>query len=73
MTASEHGWATLKVIEDHLAKNKFFVGDYSIADIALFTYTHVAEEGGFPLDDCPKIRTWIERVTAQRGFIPINA
>ena len=65
------GWAALKIMEDHLAKNDFFVGDYSIADIALFAYTHVAHEGGFPLDDFPKIRLWIERVKAQPGFIPM--
>ncbi len=41
------GWAALKIMEDHLAKNEFLVGDYSIADIALFAYTHVADEGGF--------------------------
>ncbi len=63
------GWAALKIMEDHLAKNDFFVGDYSIADIALFAYTHVAHEGGFPLDDFPKIRAWIERVKAQPGFV----
>jgi glutathione S-transferase len=39
------GWA-LKVMEEHLGKNDFFVGAYSIADIALFAYTHVAHEGG---------------------------
>jgi len=65
------GWAALKVMEDHLAKNDFFVGDYSIADIALFAYTHVADEGGFPLNDSPKIREWIERVKAQPRFIPM--
>ena len=65
------GWAALKVMEGHLSKNDFFVGDYSIADIALFAYTHVSHEGGFPLDDFPKIRAWIERVKAQPGFIPM--
>jgi glutathione S-transferase len=65
------GSAALKVMEDHLAKNDFFVGNYSIADIALFAYTHVAHEGGFPLDDFSKIRAWIERVKAQSGFIPM--
>ena len=40
------------------------MGDYSIADIALFAYTHVSHEGGFPLDDFSKIRAWIERVKA---------
>jgi glutathione S-transferase len=65
------GWAALKVMEDHLGKNDFFVGDYTIADIALFAYTHVSHEGGFPLDDFPKIRAWIERVKSQPGFIPM--
>jgi glutathione S-transferase len=67
------GWAALKIMENHLAKNDFFVGDYSIADIALFSYTHVAHEGGFPLDDFRKIRAWIERVKAQPGFVPMNS
>jgi glutathione S-transferase len=66
------GWAALKIIEDHLAMNDFFVGDYSIADIALFAYTHVADEGGFPLDDFPKIRGWIGRVTKQPKFLPMS-
>lgn len=65
------GWAALKIMEEHLAKRDFFVGDYSIGDIALFAYTHVAGEGGFPLDDFPKIRAWIERVKAQPGFVPM--
>ena len=65
------GWAALKIMEDHLDKNDFFAGDYSIADIALFAYTHVAHEGGFPLDDFPKIRGWIERVKTQPGFVPM--
>jgi glutathione S-transferase len=68
----EGGWAALKIMEEHLAKNDFFVRDYSIADIALFAYTHVSHEGGFPLDDFPKIRAWIERVKAQQGFVPMK-
>ena len=66
------GWAALKVMQDHLAHNDFFAGDYSIADIALFAYTHVAGEGGFPLDDFPKIRGWIERVLEQPKFLPMS-
>lgn len=65
------GWAALKVMEGHLAKNDFFVGDYTIADTALFAYTHVSHEGGFPLDDYPKIHAWIERVKAQPGYVPM--
>ena len=63
------GWAALKIMEDHLVKTDFFVGDYSIADIALFAYTHVSHEGGFPLDDFPRIQAWIEGVKAQPGFV----
>ena len=65
------GWAALKVMEDHLSKNDFFVRDYSIADIGLFAYTHVSHEGGFPLDQFPNIRKWIDRVKAQPGFVPM--
>lgn len=66
------GWSALKVMEGHLAKHDFFVDDYSIADIALFTYTHVSHEGGFPLDDFPEIRVWLERVKVQPEFVPIK-
>ena len=66
------GRAALRIMEGHLAKNDFFVDDYTIADIALFAYTHVSHEGGFPLDEFPKIRGWIERVKAQPGFIPMS-
>src|SRR5262245_24394157 len=66
------GWAALKIMEEHLAKTDFFVGDYTIADIALFAYTHVSHEGGFPLDDFPTIRHWIKRVKAQPGFIAMT-
>ena len=65
------GWAALKIMEAHLTKQDFFVGDYSIADIALFAYTHVADEGGFPLHDFPNIRNWIDRVKSQPKFIPM--
>ena len=65
------GWAALKVMEQHLSSNDFFVRDYTIADIALFAYTHVSHEGGFPLDDFPKIRAWLERVKNQPRYIPI--
>ncbi len=68
----EGGWAALRAMESHLAKNDFFVGDYTIADIALFAYTHASHEGGFPLDDFPKLRAWIERVRTQPGYIPMS-
>src|SRR5215470_14631143 len=50
------GWSALRVMERHLAGHAFFVDDYSIADVALFAYTHVAHEGGFGLDDQPHVR-----------------
>jgi glutathione S-transferase len=48
------GWAALKVMEEHLSNSDFFVSDYCIADIALFAYTHVSHEGGFPSTIFPK-------------------
>ncbi len=69
----ELGYAALRVMEQHLAHHLFFVGDrYSIADIALFAYTHVAEEGNFDLNGFPSIRRWIERVQSQPRHIPIT-
>ena len=46
---------------------------YSLADIALYAYTHVAPEGGFSLDDYPAIRGWCARVAAQPGHVPITS
>ncbi|MBD2308600.1 glutathione S-transferase family protein [Chroococcidiopsis sp. FACHB-1243] len=67
------GYAALSVMEQHLTNQKFFVGDrYSIADISLFAYTHVADEGGFDLSQFPAIQAWIERVKAQPNHIPIT-
>ncbi|HXJ34866.1 MAG TPA: glutathione S-transferase family protein [Candidatus Eisenbacteria bacterium] len=63
------GWAALRVMEGHLAHRPFFVEDYTIADVALFAYTHVSHEGGFPLDDFPNVRAWLARVRAERGFV----
>jgi glutathione S-transferase len=68
----EGGWSALRVMEDHLTRNGYFVGDYSIADIALFAYTHVSDEGGFPLDDFPRIRSWMQRVSTQPGFVAMS-
>ncbi len=67
----EGGWAALRVMEGHLAERPFFVDQYTIADIALFAYTHVSHEGGFPLDDFPNVRAWLGRVRAERGFVPM--
>jgi len=67
------GYAALGVMEGHLAKRAFFVGDrYTIADVALYAYTHVAEEGKFDLGPYPAVRAWLERVRAQPLHVPIT-
>jgi glutathione S-transferase len=69
----EAGAAALGVMEGHLAQRRFFVAErYSIADIALYAYTHVAEEGGFALAKYPAVRAWLARVAAQPGHVPIT-
>ncbi len=65
----EGGWAALRVLDGHLETRRFFVDEYSIADIALYAYTHVAHEGGFALDAFPNVRAWLERVQATPGWI----
>jgi glutathione S-transferase len=68
------GYTTLDALERHLDAHTRLVGDrFTIADIALYAYTHVAPEGGFDLGPYPAIRTWLERVAAQPGIIPITA
>jgi glutathione S-transferase len=69
----EAGVAALGVMEGQLATRSFFVAErYTIADIALYAYTHVAEEGGFSLAAYPAIRAWLARVAGQRAHIPIT-
>ena len=67
------GAAALRAIEGHLAGHEFMVGErYTIADIGLYAYTHVAPEGGFDLAPYPALRAWLERVAAQPGHIAIS-
>lgn len=67
------GYAALTVMENYLQQHRFFVGEqYSIADIGLFAYTHVAHEGNFDLTRFPAIQTWIKRVEAQPLHITIE-
>ncbi len=69
----ESGYGALQVMESHLAQRPFFVGEqYSIADIALYAYTHVAAEGDFELERFPHIRTWLERVAGQPDHVSIE-
>ena len=63
----------LGVMEEHLKSREWFVGErYSVADIALYAYTHVADEGGFDLAGYRAIRAWLERVKSQPRHIPIT-
>jgi glutathione S-transferase len=68
------GYAALDAMERHLGERTFLVGErYSLADIALYAYTHVADEGGFDLEPYPAIRGWLDRVAAQPGHVAIDA
>lgn len=67
------GYQALDVMESHLKGHDFFAGPaYSIADMALYAYTHVAQEGGFDLSRYPGILAWLARVAAQPGHIRIT-
>ena len=67
------GCAALGVMETHLAATPFFVGGrYSIADIALYAYTHVADQAGLDLAPYPALRAWLARVAAVPRHIPIT-
>ncbi len=68
------GHKTLAALERHLCEHPFLAaGKYTIADIAVFGYTHVADEGGFDLDAYPAVKRWIQRVQDQPGHVPIDA
>ncbi len=67
------GYQALDVMERHLATRRFFVAEcYTIADIALYAYTHVAHEGDFHLGRYPNVRAWLARVASQPGHVPIT-
>jgi glutathione S-transferase len=68
------GYAAFDALERQLGSQEFLVaGRYTIADMALYAYTHVADEGGFDLDRYPCVRAWLARVAAQPGHVPIDA
>ena len=70
----EGGYHALSVMESQLSGRSWFVGDaQSIADIALYAYTHVAHEGGFDLEPYPHVRAWIDRFASQPGHVDIEA
>ena len=69
----EGGRAALAVMEGHLHESDWFGGhSMNIADIALYAYTHVADEGGFDLAHWPAVRDWLGRVAEQPGHVPMN-
>ena len=68
------GHAALGAMERHLGDREYLVGTgFTIADIALYTYTHVAPEAGLDLGPYPALGAWLERVAARPGFVPIDA
>src|SRR5437016_14022463 len=70
----ENGNRSLGVMESHLRRHPYFAaGSYSIADIALYAYTHVAHECDFNLAPFPAIREWLARIAAEPGHVPMDA
>lgn len=67
------GEAALALMDEHLARQPWLVGDgITLADIALYPYTHVAEEGGFALRDYPSVRAWIDRIAQIPAYVAMN-
>jgi glutathione S-transferase len=69
----ERGQKALGVMQQHLETSNYFAGaNYSIADIALYAYTHCAADGGFELARYPAVVAWLARVRAQPGHVPLG-
>jgi glutathione S-transferase len=67
------GEAALQLMNDHLAQRSWLVGpNPTLADIALYAYTHVCEAGGFRLDDYPAICRWLDRIAGLPGYVPME-
>jgi len=67
------GYLALDVLEQHLRRHDYLVAErYTVADIALYAYTHAAAEGGFDLARYPAIQEWLQRVAAEPGHIPLG-
>jgi glutathione S-transferase len=70
---SERGYQALRVMERHLSDRDWFAaGRYTIADIALYAYTHVAHEAEFDLTGFPAIRRWLRRVALEPGHVTMD-
>lgn len=71
---TKRGYRALDAMEAHLADRDWLVGEgMTLADIALFAYTHVADEGGYSLAGYPGVRAWLERVGSDPGHVPMSA
>lgn len=68
----EKGRAALQVMETHLQSHDWFAPRYSIADIALYAYTHAAAEGGFDLSGFPRLGAWLKRVADEPGHVRLE-
>ena len=67
------GEAALALMEEKLAQHAWFAGEsVSLADVALYAYTHVSEAGGFRLADYPAVQAWIPRIQALPGFVAMD-
>ena len=71
--SGENGLAALDLMDKHLAERKWFVADqFSLADICLFAYTHVADEADFDLEAYPEIVRWMERIMTMDGHVGLE-
>ena len=70
---TEQGYRALRVMEKHLEGHQFFAANrYTVADIALYAYTHIAHECGFDLTGFPAVRAWLKRVAEQPGHVSMD-
>jgi glutathione S-transferase len=69
----EQGYQALALMQRHLERNKYFVGDRtSVADLALFAHTHVAPEGDFDLSEFPAVTDWLARIASEPGHLAMT-
>jgi glutathione S-transferase len=69
----EHGYQALQVMEKHLERHRFFAADrYTVADISIYAYAHLANECDFDLTGFPAIRAWLKRIAEQPGHVRMD-
>ena len=69
----ENGYRSLKVMDMHLSKHDYFVDNrFTIADIALYGFAHVAHQCDFDLGRYPAVRDWLDRIAAEPGYVPMD-